>query len=158
MADTADIENALVALIAGSIMPTTYLEGAAEQSTLGPIVRLYRGWPVSAKLGVDIANSINNVTIFPRPEEHNTTRYPRTWYKLIPHVHTITGSIAGNVVTLEGIVSVPQNVALVIDGVGYVYPVLTGNSLANIASSLAALVNVDTPAVASGNTITLAGR
>ncbi len=92
----------------------------------------------------------------------NTTRYFEEWQVSVQPGTTLTAAIdaTGTVVTLGGTVSVPQNVALLVGAPAapkaYVYSVASGDTLASIAASLAALVNVDTPAVASGATVTIA--
>ena len=46
MADQSDVEAALAGLIEAALYPG----GAAAPSVLGRLVRIYRGWPVAARL------------------------------------------------------------------------------------------------------------
>ena len=154
MADTADVEVALVGRVASALGISSYGTGVVA-ATLGLSLRLYRGWPVRRQLDQDLKDGVSHITVFPRPQEHNTTRYGQVWRVLTPAVHSVTASIAGTVVTLGGVVSVPQNVALVVNGKGYVHSVVGSDTLSSVASALASLVNVDTPASASGPAISI---
>jgi spore germination protein YaaH len=60
-------------------------------------------------------------------------------------------------VTVGGSVSTPQNAALVVDNKAYVYAVQAGDTLASIATALAALVNVDQTATAAGAVVMIPG-
>ena len=51
--------------------------------------------------------------------------------------------------------SVPQNVAALVNGFGYSYSVQANDTLASIATGLAALINVNTPATSSGQVISI---
>jgi hypothetical protein len=154
MADTADIEKALTALAATVLGLTTY--GTNVVSTaLGLQMRLYRGWPTRRQLDADLGTGVSHITVFPRPQEHNVTRYFRPWEVTVAPVHTETATISGTTVTLGGTISVPQNIALVVNEKGYVHSTVSGDTLSSVASVLATLVSVDTPATASGASIAI---
>ena len=75
MADLDDVMNALTSLIAGVIYPN----GTGNASVVGAPVKIYPGWPVPNVLDDDIKAGHAHVSIFPRPEERNTTRHATAW-------------------------------------------------------------------------------
>lgn len=154
MADTADVENAFVSMICTSLLSTDYVVGTAESSLSGQALRVYRGWPLRRQLDLDLQADVTNISVFPRPEEVNTTRYDRGYVLVTPHQHTVTATIVGTTITFGGVVSA-QNVALIINDHYYIHTLLLSESLTDLASALAALVSVDTTAVALGPTLAL---
>lgn len=152
MADSRDVENALVSMISAILMPSGYKMGLAETSLLGPVVRLYRGWPVRKQLDDDLAAMGSHVTIFPRAEEQNLTRYDREWQVLVPAVHGITAAITGLVVTFGGSVGT-ANVGLIVDGVGYIVSPTLSDTLTTLATAFAGLIP---GATSAGPSVTLA--
>lgn len=74
MADLADVENALKALILGVIYPN----GPSQPSIVNKQVTIGRGWPIAADIDTAMAAGNVIVSIFSPPGmERNTTRYPR---------------------------------------------------------------------------------
>lgn len=145
-------------------------------------VQLYRGWPVPDQLDTDMENGTVDVSIFPTRVEQNVTRYGLDYEELLPApVPTLTlvaGVQSGGFLDLEGggrflledgsgalllegtpsltvsgTVSVPQNVAALVNGIGYSYGVQANDTLTSIATGLAALINVNTPASSTGPVI-----
>lgn len=43
---------------------------------------VYPGWPVPNQLNSDIAAGKAHVSVFPRPDERNTTRFPKEWQEV----------------------------------------------------------------------------
>jgi hypothetical protein len=157
VADLADVETAIKGLLVGAIYPTGTANPSAIICQGEPVpVKVGRGWPTVSALGPDLAAGVANVTIYSQPgSERNTTRFPRDWAPLTPAAATITVLIVGSTITLGGTISTPQNVAIVNADVAYVYAVQPGDTLASIASSLAAQITVNTPATSNGPVITL---
>lgn len=161
MADQSDVLNAIAQTVAAVIYPN----GASQPSAVmvsGAAVpaKIYPGWPIPAALDADLKAGLINISIFAPPGmERNTTRYPRDWGVLTPPAVTLTASVdtTGTVITLGGTVSVPQNTAIICNGKAYLYQLQPSDTLASIATALAALVNVATPASASGAVITIPG-
>lgn len=162
MSDISDVLVVLAKHAAAAIYPTLTWDTidanwdsgelwdlATGQSLVGNDVRIYPGWPTSNRLDDDLAAGIAHVSIFPRPEERNTTRYSERSHTVEAAVTTLVLSsavVAGKyVVTVSGTVSVPQNVALRINGKFYVYGVEQGDTLEDIATALADLVAEDIP-------------
>lgn len=157
MADTSDVENALKALVIAAVYPN----GTASPSIAGVDLFIERGWPKSAQLDTDLAAGKAHISIYP-PDgmERNTTRYPREEVEVASPVHTLTATVAGNTITIGGTVSVPQNV-VALCGTQFVaaYAVQANDTLASIASGLAALIAAKFPGTAAvGAVITIAGK
>jgi hypothetical protein len=156
MADLPDAENALVAFITAALYPSGVPAGGA--SILGPVCKVYRGWPVPASLDADLAAGIVNVSIFTESGgEKNTTRCALDWQTLTPASPQISLSVAQNVVTVGGTIQAGDFASVKV-GFRHVYtvPVASGSTLASVASALATLVAADFPGTAvAGTTITI---
>ncbi|MDE2468746.1 MAG: hypothetical protein KGL35_08385 [Bradyrhizobium sp.] len=154
MADISDVSTSLVAIIAGALYPN----GTSQPSVVGAPVAVYPGWPTASQLDADLAGFSNgqggrlHVTVFPTPTEKSEPAYRMDWQALTINAATLTATISGQTVTLSGTVSTPQNVALLVDNAGYVYPVQPADTLTTIATALAALVP---GATSSGAVITV---
>ncbi|MBN6210666.1 hypothetical protein JYK21_29750 [Ralstonia pickettii] len=154
MADITDVSNALVTVIAGIVYPN----GTSQPSITGAPVLVYQGWPDAGQLRADLAAGKVHVSVFPQP---NMLRIVDSavsdWSTPSAPVNTITLTLSGQTVTVGGTVSTPQNAALVVDNKAYVYAVQAGDTLASIATALAALVNADQTASAAGAVVTIPG-
>jgi hypothetical protein len=154
MADLTDVAQALVDVINGALYPN----GTSEASAINAACRVGRGWPLKGALDADLKAKVLNVSVIPVPGmERNTTRYSTDWQTLAQPVHSITATVTPTTVTLAGTVSVPQNVAVLVNGTAYIHAVQTGETLTSIATALAAQINVDTTASSAGAVITIAG-
>ncbi len=155
MADVIDVQNALTGLIAAALYPN----GTGQASVSGGAIAVYAGWPPSnSGLDADLLAGKCHVTVFPKGEERNTTRYSTDQQVIMPATPTLTATVAGQAVTIGGTVTVPQNVGLIINGKPYTYAVLVSDTLTTIAAALAALVVVDIAGTTSaGAVITVGG-
>lgn len=154
MADLSDVANALVTLAAA----VAYPNGTSQPSLIGADVRVFVGWPTPARLDADLAVGKVNISVFPVPGmERVISSAFGDWTTPTAPVNTITLTLSGQTVTVGGTVSTPQNAALVVDNKAYVYAVQAGDTLASIATALAALVNVDQTATAAGAVVTIPG-
>lgn len=151
MADLADVETALVTLIADALYPG----GAAEASAIGVAARIYRGWPVLGGLEADLAGGVVNVSVLAVPGQvRNTTRWndpPHDSYA----APTMTVSVSGSTATIGGVAGAGQVAGLLIDGLAYVYRASAGDTTASVAAALAGLIGAG--AVVSGSMVTIAG-
>jgi hypothetical protein len=159
MADLADVENALKAIVLGAIYkngtgaPSVMLHNAAPLAAA-----ICRGWPNKEQLKRDLAAGLVVVSVYPMPGgERVTNRYSREWEDMAPLAHSITAVRSGVTVTLGGTVTTPQNVAIVADGATYIHAVQPGDTLATIAAALAALISEDQTATSVGPVITVPG-
>lgn len=157
MADSSDVGNKLVSIIAGIVYPN----GTSSPSIVTAAVKVFRGWPVAANLDADMLAGKINISVFAPPNmERNTTRYLLEEQIPAPPVHTLTALAAGNQITIGGTISTPQNaLALLASKYVYAYPLQPNDTLATAATGLAALIAVDFPGTdASGPVITIAGE
>ncbi|PLT18738.1 hypothetical protein [Ralstonia mannitolilytica] len=154
MADITDVSNALVTVIAGIVYPN----GTSQPSITGAPVLVYQGWPDAVQLRADLAAGKVHVSVYPQPNMLRIVDSAMSdWSTPSAPVNTITLTLSGQTVTVGGTVSTPQNAALVVDNKAYVYAVQAGDTLASIATALAALVNADQSATAAGAVVTIPG-
>lgn len=172
MADTADVECALVAMCAGVLFPgVTYAYGAASPSAItvasatGAAVplpcRLYRGWPSTDTLNADLARGVAHISVYPEAGMgRNTTRYLTKWWQAPRTTPTLTAEVAaataGATVTWAGSCAAGQ-IAGVLLGPGlqpgaYAYAVQATDTPASVAAALATMI---AGAVANGAVLTL---
>lgn len=152
MADLTDVENAMVALIA----QTLYQNGTAQPSVAGVDCIAYAGWPTASRLDADLIAGKTHVTVFPTATERNTTRYPKDWQTLAVNPATLTLAIAGQTVTVGGAMPAPftaHNLGILAGGKNYTYAVQAADTLASIATALAALLAVDFPGTTSAGAV-----
>jgi hypothetical protein len=153
MADQSDVENALVALVANALYPN----GSGSSSLPGPDCRIYRGWPNSAALDTDLGNGVINVTVFPQGEPgRNTTRYSQQWQGSSTQ-STLTASVSGTSVTIEGTVGLGQLAGILVNDSSYVYVVQVSDTPEIVAANLATLARADWIVNLSGATLTIPG-
>ena len=149
MADTADVENAIVALIARALYPdgTTPL--------LGVPAKAYRGWPVPAQLDADLKAGTLNASVFPTDAESKVTRHQPRWAELPAASPTLALTAAEATVTVSGTPASPLNAAVVVGNKAYVYAVQPGDTVNAVALGLALLISVDRPATNLGPVLTV---
>lgn len=148
MADITDVENALVSLIAQALYPN----GTAQPSVAGIDCIAYAGWPTASRLDADLIAGKAHVSVFPTATERNTTRYPKEWKTQAVNAATLTLTVAGQTVTVGGAMPAPftaHNLAILAGGKNYSYAVQASDTLASIATALAALLAVDFPGTTS---------
>ena len=139
MADLTDVCNALVALAAQTLYPN----GTGQPSASGFDVRVYQGWPNPQQLDADLKNGAAHVSVFPRPDERNTTRYSKDWKQQAINATTLTALISNQQITIGGTVPAsnnPQNVAVVINGQSFAYTATSTDTLTTIATALTVLI------------------
>lgn len=169
MSDVSNVLDVLVALIGAAAYPAGS-PAPGTPSAWGMPVSIRPGWPNAETLQCNLAavdNSGNpktpvcNVSVYPRPDERNTTRYSREWQTQSTNTPTLTATVSGQTVTFAGtvpnpITGNPHNVMVLANGKDYVYAVLQGATLTTIAAALAALIAVDIGGTtSSGGVITL---
>lgn len=150
MADSSDVSNT----IAGMIASTVYPNGTSEPSISGSTIKIYPGWPVPNILQEDINADGAHISIWALPAERKIGSELGRPYRVVekgepPMIATVDGLN----ITLSGAASVPTNVYFLIDGVGYHYPVQTGDTLSSVATAMAIKIP---GALSSGPVITLA--
>jgi hypothetical protein len=151
MASSLDVMSVIAEQVAAFVYPS----GTSEPSVTGGLVSCVAGWPIAEQLenGVDSTTSI--VSVYCLPGGQNTTRYPTQNHRISTKPVTLSWAVSGITATLSGTVSTPQNVAIIVDNVAYVYGVQATDTLASIAAALAALIVVDRPCTSSGAVISI---
>lgn len=148
MSDLDDVCNALVGMVSGYVYPN----GTASPSVTGNGVRIYQGWPVPQQLDTDIAASICHVSVYPRPEEKNTTRYPKDWQPVSLNTPTIAVSVVGQQIQFAGNIppaNNPHNLMAAVNNLPYVYAVQPTDTMQSAVASLAALIAAAVPGTTS---------
>ncbi|MGI4776952.1 MAG: hypothetical protein ACRYGA_02345 [Janthinobacterium lividum] len=148
-----DVSAALVGILASAIYPN----GTAQPPVGGVPAKIYAGWPSPAELQADLKGKKAHVTVWATPKVRVTTRRAVAWEQLVAPVPTLAAAVAGTTVTLSGTVTLPQAVAMIVDGKDVAYGVQTGDTLASIAVALAALISASQSASAAGGVITIPG-
>jgi hypothetical protein len=153
MADLSDVETAVLACVTGCIYPN----GTDAPSSIGPSCRLYRGWPMSASLNADLAAGKVNITISPDSQPgRTTTRYAPQWSGT-SCACSVSANIMDCCVTFSGTVTSGIAIGLRIDSRAYSYRPLATDTLDIIAAVMAAQIQQDQIALASGATVTIPG-
>ncbi|WP_331693495.1 hypothetical protein [Pandoraea sputorum] len=155
MADLSDVSNLIVAQVAAYLYPN----GTANPISpiTGCAVKVFAGWPQPEAMRQDFDANIGYVSVYPLPTETVLRTTIREWEVQSIAAPTITAAVQGVAVTLGGVLSAPQNVAAVVDERPYVYGVQATDTLAGVATALAAMISGDRPATSSGPTLTVPG-
>ncbi len=153
MADLSDVEEALVALVAGALYP----RGTDTIALNGVLTRVYRGWPEAAALDSDLAAGCVNVTVFPEAGGRNTTRHLNEWLAFEGSRPTLNATVSGNTVTFAGSAEPRQLVGILADRATYVHPTGANETPASVAADLAAAMREDRIVLLSGSSIVIPG-
>lgn len=160
MADEADVRTGLATLIQSVVYPNgtsapTVIPGFAGNCWI------YPNWPkpetIDAKVPLGATPSIGDivVAVWELPDAVVTTRFPVLDEAGAIPATTLGWTISGRAATVTGTVTTPQNIGLVVDGIAYLYGVLSTDTLSSIATAVAALVSVNQAASATGAVITM---
>ncbi len=135
MADQADVETALAAIVANALYPN----GTAAASAIGNVCRIYRGFPTAPALDADLAAGVLNVSIVADTAPlKNVTRYPRRWVSVAPVTQILAVDVNGQTATFSGACAVGQLAGVMVDDVLFSYAVQGSDTPATVASNLAA--------------------
>jgi len=146
----ADIED-ILDYLSDEIESAVYPNGTTAASIAAADIKIYPGWPIPRDLNTALAAGKVHVTIFPRQDERNVTRFPKEWQESTINDATLTLTASGSTVTVSGTVSVPQACMITFNGETQAYQVQGTDTLSGIAAALAALF---TGATSSGAVIT----
>lgn len=127
MADQAQVEQALVVLLARALEP----------ENIEAPVRVYRGWPSSAALDADMAAGIVNVSVNEAKEHwRRLAPLPARWILPRGGGGAAISAIA-DLVEVTGTAGDGQVLGLLVDGVAYRYQPRAGEDASSIAAALA---------------------
>jgi hypothetical protein len=139
MADQADVETALAAIVGGVLYPAGLEQGCV---VLDAVCRIYRGWPTPAALDADLANGLVNVSITAVAGSHRvTTRYPDRWRVLQTVTPALTVSVVNEVASFAGAANVGQIACLLVEGRAAVHRTEAHDTPEIVAAALAAELN-----------------
>lgn len=137
MADQADVENAIAALVANALYPA----GTASPSAIGKTCRVYRGYPNAPSLDADLAAGAINVSITAAPAPvRNVTRYPRKWISVAPVTEILSVAVTGTSAAFAGVCAAGQLAGAMVDDMLFPYAVQSNDHPATVASNIAALI------------------
>ena len=148
MADLADVSATLVGVIGGILYPN----GTSNPPLTGFATRVFPGWPQPAQLDADLRAQRTQISVYPRAEERNTTRYVLKWQPLTLNMPTLTLTIVEQTVVVAGAIPTltnPHNAMVMVNGFPYVYAVQPTDTLYTIAAALATLIAQKVPGTVS---------
>lgn len=163
MATISDVQDSLATLIVSILYPAP----APAASVLNYPVKVYPGWPSPEQLDLDLADSpaksgrptAAHVSIYPLPGERNVSRFQGKRQPRAVKAPTYGLTSGGQALFITGAAPSPyfaQNLAVTIGGSLYVYQATAGQTPAEVAGGLLALIAVDIPSASlSGASITL---
>lgn len=160
MADLSDVQAALQSVVSATLYPTAPTT-PAQESVCGVPVQILLGWPSPQALAAAMKTGVSVLSIYPRQTERDTTRYSFDYEEFNVPAATYTIAVTGQVVTIGGAAPdpfFPQNLYILIGNVPFLYTAQGGQTAAQAAAGLSALVAAAFPGTAvSGATITLPG-
>lgn len=153
MADFTNVADALVSAIVATVYPSG--TGAASIAPGAAPVYVYQGWPMPEQLDADLKAGKAHVSVFPTATERELPLHMADWAALTINAPTIAVAVSGNQVTVSGTGVSGQNVAVIVDGLAFVYAVQADDTPTSIASALGAMINATRSASSTGPVITL---
>ena len=137
MADQANVEAAIVSIIANALYPN----GDASPSSVGYSCKVYRGWPKSPTLNEDLLDNIAHVSVYTAgTPAKNVTKYPRIWQSISSNNGTLSVSMDGIIAVFSGSCSAGLLAGVMVDGQTFSYAVQANDSPQTVASNIAALL------------------
>lgn len=151
MADISDVEQT----VADTVTTIVYPQGPSQASIAGVTCRIYRGWPNTATLNSDLNSGIVNITLTSDNEFSKiTTRYLPDWqYNQISP--TLTATTVGQTIIVGGSATVGNVIGALINGLTFVYRIVTGDTTELVAANLCTAIQADMIATVGGNEITI---
>jgi hypothetical protein len=137
MADQADVETALAAIVANALYPN----GTEAPSAIGNLCRVYRGYPTAQSLDADLAVGILNISVSAAENGiKNVTRYPRRWVSVAPVVPVLSVAVVRQSATFWGSCAVGQLAGVMVNDTLFPYAVQSNDSPSTVASNLSAML------------------
>lgn len=154
MADQSDVEQALAAVVAAVLYPG----GTTAASLVGVACRVHRGWPDAASLDADLLAGRVRVSVSAvTGSQRVTTRYEDGWQTITPASPALTITVTGVTATLGGSADAGQIAGLRADSAIAVHRTVSGDTLPDVATALAAALPAGFDAHASGTIVTVPG-
>jgi hypothetical protein len=154
MADQSDVETAL----AGRATAILYPLGPDGPSLVGPVCRIYRGWPNAPALDADLAAGVVNISVFSDSgDQRNTTRWLHGGITPSVAVPTLTVLNDASGVTFGGAGGAGQLAGVLADNYAAVHRLGAADTPGQVAAILAAMLRAARATVLSGSTISVPG-
>ena len=136
-----------------------YPNGTSNPSIVAPVVvNVGYGWPLPGKLDADLLTTPNppvTISVWKLPGDKDVTRFERTWDQPQATVApTVTATVAANVVTIGGTMTVGNYVTVVAGNQAASYGIGPTDTPSTIAAALAAQFSSPVVCSASGPAIT----
>ncbi len=151
MADLSEVSDALV----DAIVQAAYPDGTDKPSVADCGIDVYVGWPEPETLEAKLDAGHVQISVFPRPDERVRLHVSSDWQTLSIHPPTLTATVEGQTVILGGTVCAPQTVALIVDGMDFVYAVQSTDTVPEIAAALTKLIQTKRAASSAGAVISI---
>jgi hypothetical protein len=139
MANIATIESALVYFIKDVVYPNS----TANPSIINKDVTIRPGWPSSTRLDNLLRLQNANISVFNiKGMQKTESRYARCYRQIKSPIPTLVVSFSSQTrtITFSGTPTAGEKIVININGVLYVYTVLSGQSLNDIAAAVSALI------------------
>jgi len=136
----ASIEQVLEA-VADLCTASLYPNGPLSPGVVPANVLSYPGWPERQSLDQAMQAGNVHVSVFADAAERNTTAYGAQWREGAREAATYGVTVEGRAITVTGgppAVYAPQNLAVIVDGVGYVAQAQPGDMAEHLAGRLLA--------------------
>ena len=148
MATLLQVLQTLTSLVSTACYPN----GTGMPSVTTKQISIESGFPIRTQQDLDLGSGFSHVYVYPTDKERVVTKFQRIYQPIAAVPATIVLTVNGNNVTVTGTVSLPQAVMIIINGIGYGYPLVSNDTLDSIAANTAALIP---DATANGNVITI---
>jgi hypothetical protein len=149
MADTSDVEAAVVVMLGQAVYPVgqfSNLQAAAQ-------VNIQRGWPTEAEIRTAVANNMILVRVHAVIGlSRDTTRYPRDWVDQTQSTPTLIATVSGDSITFSGVPALGQFVGVTSPDYATTYVVAADDTLVTVVEGLAGEI---VGATAFGNILNL---
>jgi hypothetical protein len=137
MADSADVEAAIVGVIVSALYPN----GTTAASIVSAKISVDRGWPTEADVRTAVGAGTQLIRVHAvSGMSRDAERYLSVWQCGASQTTTLTATLAGHIVTIGGTVTAGEIIAVLSGGIAYTHLALATDTLTTIAASLAASV------------------
>lgn len=144
---------AVLNTLAQQVENACYPAGIMSPSVTGNQITIEAGFPIRTQLDKDLQLGYSHVFVYPDVKQRAITKFEREYLPLQKTPATLVATVSGMTVTITGTVTLPQSVMVIVNGTGYGYGVVMGDTVNTVAAGLAALIP---GAVAVNNVVTVA--
>ncbi len=152
MADLSDVTVTLASLASAALYPN----GTAQPSVADVTVSVVPGWPLPKQLDAEIAAGNAFFSVYPMPGmDQNVTRFlGEDPVPLVTPTPSLSLTVTANTVTVGGAIFAGEAAMVSVNNTPYTYPVQPIDTLASVATALAAAIP---GASVAGDIVTIGG-